>query len=194
MHQGALTFWEGHEGELTTFAVYAVGIALYALLTGALYLVLSRRDLRLREVTHAKSTTRFLFAFPFLTFAMSLILALALFFLAKNRTVEEILLLSTAVVASVRVTAYIRESVAEDLAKTMPLGLLGVLLVDAGFVSLGTPFERIASLPGHLDLMAVYLVAVIVLEVVLRVLWLASGGRGRAERRQDQAVLQRVQR
>lgn len=192
---GPLAFWEGYEGELLTLAIYGVGIAAYAMLNGLFYITLSQRNL-VSGATRGKGpgALGWILIFPLVTFGMFLVLSLALFVLAKEipgttpeQRVRDILLLSMALVAGVRVTAYVSEHAAVDLAKLVPLGLLGVLLIDPGFLTLETPLNRLAILTGLVDLVARYLITIIVMELALRALWLASGGRRRAREKADQA-------
>lgn len=192
---GPLAFWEGYERELLTLALYAVGIALYALLVGLFYQTLSKRNLVDPALKpKGPGATGFLFVFPLVSFGMFLVLSIGLFFLAKSipsvpepQRVRDILLLSMAVVAGVRVAAYISERAAEDLAKLVPLGLLGVLLVDPGYLSVSTPFERLALLPTLLGLILRYLLALVALELLLRLFWVLLG-RPRRDRREAERV------
>ncbi|HEV8361617.1 MAG TPA: hypothetical protein VGR28_14305 [Candidatus Thermoplasmatota archaeon] len=176
---GPLAFWEGYEDALLTLTFYAVGIALYALLVAGMYRTLSRRNLLAgtRAGLRARRSLRFVVLFPVISFSMFLVLAIALSFLAKSQTMQEILLLAMAVVASIRVAAYFSETAREDLAKLMPLGLLAVLSVDPGFLRLETPVDRLASLPGEAGFVARLLVVLVVLEVALRIVWLGIGRR-----------------
>lgn len=181
---GPLAFWEGFENELLTLAIYGVGIALYAVLVGLFYLTLSRRNLVDSEkVKRAPGFLGFIVVFPLVSFGLFLVLSMAMFFLAKEgRQVRDIMLLAMAVVAGVRVTAYVSERAAEDLAKVLPLGLLGVLIIDPGFLKIEVSIERIGIMFSLLDTVLRYLLVLVVLEVALRGVWLASGGRARARR------------
>lgn len=187
---GPLAFWEGFENELLTLAIYGVGIALYAVLVGLFYLTLSRRNLVDSEkVKRAPGFLGFIVVFPLVGFGLFLVLSMALFFLAKAQQglsevqrVRDIMLLAMAVVAGVRVTAYVSERAAEDLAKVLPLGLLGVLIIDPGFLKIEVSIGRIGIMFSLLDTVLRYLLVLVVLEVALRGVWLASGGRARARR------------
>jgi len=118
-------------------------------------------------------------------------LGVALFFLVKQgqADVPEILLLSMAIVAAVRITAYLSLTVAEDLGKTVPLGLLGVILVNPGYLTLATALDRLRTLPEQSGLVLAFFAALVLLEVGLRFLWVLTGGPARAARRD--AVAQR---
>jgi hypothetical protein len=186
MAGGGLAFWEGYEGQLTTLLVYGVGIALFALVVHMFYKNLSRVNLLHRYDHAAEQPDRItvMLLFPLVSAGFFLTLTVSLFFLVKeaSQSVETILLLSMAVTTAVRIAAYISESSAEDLAKMIPLGLLGVFLVDPGYFSFDTPLQRLAALPGVFDTVDRYLLALVAVELAMRGLWIASGGRERAAR------------
>jgi len=108
--------------------------------------------------------------FPIFTFFWFAVLTALLTFLAKESGIENILLVSVAVVGAVRVTAYYNEDLSKDLAKMLPFALLGVFLVDISFFSFNTSIETLKTIPQHISLIVYYLVFVIVLEFVLRIL------------------------
>lgn len=187
---GPLAFWEGYEAELVQLLLYAVGLAVYAVLVGAFYITLSQRDLRARAAFGKGPGWSGLFVvLPFVSFGLFLVLSIAFFFLAKSldavpeaQRVRDLMTISMALVLGVRVTSYISEHAAADLAKLVPLGLLGVLLLDPGYLTVDTPFVRMAMLPGALDIIGRYLIIIIVVELVLRAGWVLTGGRARERR------------
>jgi hypothetical protein len=170
-----LQFWRGYEKELVTLALYAVGIAVYALLVSLFYRSLSKRDLFGTGAGRSRKWwrvllrgVRYLTAFPLISFLFFVVLASALFFLSKSQTASQILLISMSVVASVRATAYLSETASEDLAKLVPLGLLGVFLVDPGYLDLHTTAARFREMYGLRHLLLRYLIALVLLEVTLK--------------------------
>lgn len=185
---GPLAFWEGYEAVLFTLLTYAIGLALYAMLVGLFYITLSQRDLIASKGDGKRpGAFGFLLIFPLVSFGLFLVLSVALFFLAKQvqgvpeaQRVQDLLTLSMALVMGVRVTAYVSDQAAVDLAKLVPLGLLGVLLVDPGFLTIEAPLARLAMLPSLVDLIGRMLIVLILLEFGLRFLWVLSGGPSRA--------------
>jgi hypothetical protein len=161
-------------------------MALYAVLVGTFYKNLSRRDifrLHLEKYGFQRDAFtalrrfwdvllylfKYFFVFPLIVFAYFVVLAAILFFLAKSHSVETILLIALSVVTAVRLTAYYSQEIAVDLAKVLPLALLGVALIDPSFFSVELAQERLNAVPG-LARQALGLLAVpIVVEWVLRI-------------------------
>ena len=165
--------WRGYERDLQTLLIYAVGIAIYTGLVFAFYQNISRRD-AFRFVRRPGWLGRSLtvlqsgLVFPLMSFLYFGVLAISLFILAKSQGAYQILLLAMSVVVGVRVTAFASENAAVDLAKTLPLGLLGVLLVDPSYASLGTTWSRLGELPTLVPLLWRCFLLFIVLEGALR--------------------------
>jgi len=70
----------------------------------------------------------------------------------------------------------IEEDLSKDLSKMMPFALLGVFLIDISYFSITDSLETIIQLPILWKLIVYYLIALIIIEFVLRVLYLLFGG------------------
>lgn len=167
-----LAVWRGYEAELQTLLIYGVGIAIYTALVFTFYQSLSKR--KPFHITDRKDwvgrATRFAenaLVFPVLSFLYFAVLAVALIFLAKTQSTPQILLISMAVVVGVRVTVYLSEAMSNDLAKLVPLSLLGVLLVDPGYLTLEQAWVRLAETTTLTQLLGRYFLSFIALEAVL---------------------------
>jgi len=79
------------------------------------------------------------------------------------------LLVSVAVVAVVRATAYYKEDLSKDLAKMLPFALLGIFLVDVSFFTITSSLDVLKQLPANINLLVYYLAFIIALEFVLRI-------------------------
>lgn len=168
-----LAVWRGYEQELQTLAIYGVGIALYTALVFTFYQNLSKR----RPFHFALSDrpgwtgrwSRFgerALVFPITSFLYFAFLALALFVLAKTQSTQGILLVAMAVVVGVRVTVYLSEMMSNDLAKLVPLSLMGVLLVDPGYLTLELAWSRLVEATQLWPLLGRYFLLFIALEAV----------------------------
>lgn len=189
-----LKFWRGYEMELETLGLYAVGIAIYGLLVYSLLSSVSKRDLfDTREkrpgIGYALLRgARWLVVFPAFAFAYFAIISVALFFLAKGQSVADILLVSVSLVAGIRISSWLSEEVAHEIAKLVPIGLLGVLIVEPGYLSLETSLERFRDLPSQLPLLWRYLLALFLVELAAKpVLMLANMGRKKGKSRKELA-------
>lgn len=181
--------WRGYERDLETLLIYAVGIALYTALVFAFYQNISKRDAfqfvrrpgwkgRLAMVLESG------IVFPLMSFLYFVLLGGSLFVLAKSQATYQIMLLAMSVVVGVRVTAFLSENAAVDLAKMLPLALLGVLIVDPSYASLETTWQRVLEVPTLVPVLWRFFVLFVVLEGGLRLVRtsLVRARRGRTRR------------
>jgi hypothetical protein len=119
---------------------------------------------------YAVYAMKYFLLFPALTFCGFLIFALSLFLLMRPATLEaqsNVLFIAIVIVNTIRVSAYVHEALAEDLAKLVPLSLLAVLLATPNKLAgmTGDRFvEFVRLIPGVLK----YLFFIVVLEMLLR--------------------------
>lgn len=211
-----LRFWEGFETQLVNLVQFAVGIALYGLFIYFFYEYFSRRNLLGHHLLKpgrgilAKlvGAVQYVLLFPVISFAFFIVLSFSFFFLATQpgdmttgSFIRQIMFLAMAVVTSVRITAYISESTSHDIAKLLPLGLLGVFLVriDLGVDRLEQAllgFESFLTFEVLTGIVLRYFLFLLVLEVGLRVVFsiIRPGGTATREakrRRKREEELQR---
>ncbi len=176
----ATTFWERNGDAVESLGVYAGGILAYALIVNLFYQHISKRvmfagktvDGRVRVGGPARGFL-YLMLFPLVSFLFFLLLSLSLLFLGGDQqTPQQVITLSFAVVAAVRIAAYFSEATSHDVAKMLPLGLLGVILVQAEFQSITESVRQLGDFFDHADLVALYFAVVVVLEYVLRSVYL----------------------
>ena len=89
--------------------------------------------------------------------------------MTRGQGLDGILLVSMAVVGSIRVASYYNEALSTDLAKILPFALLGILLIDSSIVSLSGAPENLNAALALWETMLYYLVAIVALEFVLRI-------------------------
>lgn len=187
-----LEFWRGYEGELTTLGLYGVGIGIYGILVFTLLNTVSKRQPFASRKPRPGAWwatlrgLRWLFLFPLFAFAYFLMIAVSLFFLAKagetetvQESVQRILLISVSVVAGIRISAWFSEPAAREIAKLVPLALLGVLIVEPGYSSVNIIWERFRELPVQFPLLGRYLLALFLVELAAKpvlALWKMKDG------------------
>jgi len=175
----------GFEKEMLSLALYTVGMALYGILIWNYYRHLAKRDIFTMDFSkyqqmHGGITIikkflsaffyifKYVVLFPLYTFLWFAMLSMFLFMLAKTQSVEGILLIAITIVSSVRLTSYYSEDLAKDLAKMIPFALLGVFVVDPSFFTLELVYERFATIPTLLPVIARYLLFVVMMEFGLK--------------------------
>ncbi len=166
-------------GLIIPLLIYALLLALYAAFVWFFYKSVSRRDLFKLNFgsdhqwrSSLAYVLKYLVSFPLLTFLWFAALSLILFLLAKSQTTQNILLISMAMIAASRITAYYKEGIAEELSKILPLGVLAIFIVDPTYFSLALTATRLAELPSLIPLLINYFFFTIVLEFILRILFL----------------------
>lgn len=162
---------------------YILIIFLYALFIWRFYRFLARRDILSLDLSRYNTSTHpgvrkflaaiffiivYIIILPFITFFWFALLAFFLLFLAKSQSLSSIILISAAVVSSIRLTAYISEDLSKDLSKMLPFTLLGFFIIDPDFFSVNDFILRISEIPNFFTHILLYVLFIIVLELVLR--------------------------
>ena len=165
-------------------AVFAVGVAIYAVLIFNLYRFMSRRDIfnldfsRYEESGHPylrKSIhlffyiCKYLLIFPLFAFFWFGVLVVMVAFLSKTKEVEDLLLIAMAVLMSVRVTSYYTEDLSRDIAKMLPFALLGIFLIDLRYFDFNTSTDLLNRVGAEWKSIFYYWVFIVLLEFVLRI-------------------------
>ena len=159
------------------------GIVVYSIFVFNFYKFLALKNifhLDLRQYNDFKSflgdvyevflySLEYLLILPFFIFVWFIIVVMILIFLNNNSGLEMILLLSMALVASIRICAYYSENLAKDLAKLLPFALLTIFLSDPIFPSFSYFREIILSLPSESSTIFYYFIFVFLLELILRI-------------------------
>jgi len=151
----------------------AISIAIYAIFIWHFYRFIARRDIfKLSPKKHGKAVAflKYSLLFPFIAVLFFAGFSMMLLFLTKNLDSLSILTTSFAVILAIRITAYYSEDLSKDLAKLLPLALLGVFLVDPSYFRLDDVTNKVNSLPNFLTLAVQLVLFVIIAEWVLRIL------------------------
>lgn len=165
-------------------AVFAVGVAIYAILIFNLYRFMSRRDIfnldfsRYEESGHPvlrKSMhlffyiCKYLLIFPLFAFFWFGVLVVMVAFLTKTTEVDDLLLIAMAVLMSVRVTSYYTEDLSRDIAKMLPFALLGIFLINLSYFDVNTSTELLNRVGTEWKSIFYYWMFIVLLEFVLRI-------------------------
>ncbi|MBW2963526.1 hypothetical protein KY306_02000 [Candidatus Woesearchaeota archaeon] len=171
--------WNEIYGVLKPLILFVIGMVLYAVFIFKFYRFLGRKDIFKLNLKEKYGVQKFfggiwyviehLLLFPIAVFLWFAIVSVLLMILAKNQTTSGILLISMALVATIRITAYYHEDLSKDLAKMLPFALLGVFLIDISFFSWSASWELVKGIPGMWMTVIYYLLFIIALELVLRV-------------------------
>ncbi len=117
---------------------------------------------------------RALFIFPLVGFLFFILLSANLVFIGSQRPPLEIFSLSMAILLAVRIAAYISEPTAHDLAKMLPLALLGFYLINRTFAGIAEGNEALLEFINQWPLILRFLLLLTAVELVLRIIFLIS--------------------
>jgi len=172
-------------------AIFAFSIVLYAAFIFNFYHFLAKRDIIKVDFSKygqdlagiTSKVVLFIFSiiepviiFPIFVMIWFSAMSLLLILLAKGQPLESILLASISLVTAVRIAAYYKEDLSNDLAKMLPFALLGVFLIDASFFSIDRVLQLLLEIPMHFETIVYYALFVTGLEIVLTILWVIKRG------------------
>ena len=167
---------------LKPLAVLVGEIFIYAVFVFTFYRFLAKRDIVTANLSrYNKAGYQFLRAilylfqhvllFPILTICWGAVVVVVLALLGEDKPVEDILLVSVALVSTIRATAYVTEDLSRDLAKMLPFAVLGLYLVNKSYVSMSVSSGVLEDVPDHWELIVYYIIFVVALEFVLRIVY-----------------------
>ncbi len=112
---------------------------------------------------------------PIITFFWFSILSVLVLILAEGISVNAVLLITTALVASVRATSYISKDLAKDLAKMVPFTLLAIALTKPGFFQVSSLISRLSEISSLFSNIPLYLIFIVGVELTMRTIDFMSG-------------------
>lgn len=169
---------------LKPLLLFIGGMVIYSIFIFKFYRFLARKNifaLNLNQYNYAqhsllKKTLSIIFyiieyilIFPIFMFFWFIVISSLIILLSKTNAINNILLMSMAIVATVRITAYYNEDLSKDLAKVLPFTLLVIFLFDISYFSPSKAIEIIKQIPTMWKTISYYLVFAICLELVLRI-------------------------
>jgi len=110
----------------------------------------------------------YLILLPIITFFWFAILAVLILILSEGMNIGSILLISAALVASVRITAYVSENLSKDLAKMLPFTLLAIAITQPGFFTMDLMMTRFSTIPTLFSNLPYYLLFIVGIELIMR--------------------------
>lgn len=171
--------------KVSLVAIYILVISFYSIFVWKVYKLISKKDIislnlkqynSLEHPTIEKLWAGFLYFFEYIIILPFLILfwyaffSLTLLLFSEGLSIERILLLSAAVVGSIRVLAYYKHELSAEIAKLLPLTILGLMMLSPSFMELSNLSEAINQIPDLFLSIGYALIFVASLEVILRFL------------------------
>ena len=183
MIENLTNFFANEANLILTLTIFTAVIVVYSIFAFYFYRILAKKnivELNLNQYNRSNHPIavkiftiifyilEYIILLPVLTFFWFTVLAILILLLAKEIDVSTILLISSALVASVRATSYVSENLSKDLAKMLPFTLLAIAITTAGFFDIGTLIARISEIPSLLSNLPYYLFFIIGIEFIMR--------------------------
>ncbi len=173
--------WQTIQPLLEEFVLYVLGMTLYCLWVFSFDKHVSRRLLfkyvepdsahpllrrRLSKVLYA---LKFLFLSPLLLFGWSVVITLFIFMLTGDLPLDRLLLFSTALLATVRITAYYNQTLSQTVLHAFSMWLLVAFIITPQAATFELLWMKIQHVPEHLFTFLFYFAVTVLLEFLLRV-------------------------
>ncbi|GBE19653.1 hypothetical protein BMS3Abin17_00378 [archaeon BMS3Abin17] len=180
-------FLPPYVGEFFNFLILVLLVVVYAVFIWKFYKFVSKKNIiglnlnqynRYEHPLGAKLMAgafyliEYIIILPFLIFFWFAVFTLLLIILSQAQEISQILVVSAVIIAAIRMTAYYKEGLSQDIAKMLPLTLLAVTVLNPNFYNESQYFERVIShlvqIPDFFMQIISYLIFIVSLEMVLR--------------------------
>ena len=168
---------------LRPLALNILGITAYGVFIFNFYRFIARKDiikLNLQKHNQAKNAAlrktisaifyvfTCLLLYPVFVFFWFIVMAGLLYLLGRNHSTESVMLIAMGVVGAIRICSYYREALSTDISKILPFALLGIMIIDASLVNIVNTAASVREAALLWETMVIYLIAVVLIEFVLR--------------------------
>ncbi len=107
---------------------------------------------------------------PALIFFWFSILALIILILSENLGIGQVLMVSAAMVATIRILSYYEEDLSRDIAKIFPFTILAIFILNPQLFSIERITTNLALVPDLFVKIIYFLILIVAIELLLRVL------------------------
>lgn len=168
---------------ISSLLLYTIFIVIYSIFIWKLYRFMAERDiikLNLKQYSSSEhpglerfyevllSLLEYVIILPFLVLFWFTVFSVFFLVLSKSQSTEQILLITAAIIASTRITAYISMNLSRDLAKIFPFTVMILFLLDPEFFSIDAFFEKIIEIPSLFNNILTFIIFIFVIELILR--------------------------
>lgn len=156
-------------------AVFGIGMAVVATVLWLAYRTMDRPRLPvIREPNRAprviwQGVVRYAVMTPVLVTFWMLVLVVLIATVAQQRGPNAVLIAACSVIAGARLLAHVNTEIATELAKTVPIVILSVLIIGGQVVGVERFFETLLDVP--VDAADTYFVGLVVWDYLLTGLW-----------------------
>jgi hypothetical protein len=150
--------------------IYAVFIFKFYKFVGAknVFKPISKDATKLRKVLHGLD---YIFFYPIIAFFWFLVMSVLLTMLSQTVAIGNIFMAAMATIVTVRIVSYYSEELSREIAKLVPLALLGLMLLDISRLSVEAPLTAILQLPSSAPTLFYYFIFLVIVEFALRLVY-----------------------
>jgi len=174
---------------IVSLLFYTFFIVIYAVFIWKFYRFLASREILQLNLKQYNSTSypglekilaiilytiEYIVILPFLVLFWFTILSLFLLILSEAQSVEQILLVSAAIIASTRIASYIGEDLSKDLAKILPFTILALFILGHSFFNVQTLIDRFSQITTLFNNILIFVIFIFIIELILRGLYSVS--------------------
>jgi hypothetical protein len=179
-----------HISDVVNASILLILIILYSIFTWKFYRSLSKKDiikLNLSKYNTLKHPffyklvaamfyfVEYIILMPVLIFFWFAILSLVILVLSNELVINQVLMVSAAMVAGVRILSYYEEDLSKDLAKMFPFTMLAIFILNPSFFSVDRVVSNIGEIGNLMTSIFYFLILIISLEILLRIIDLIIG-------------------
>jgi hypothetical protein len=174
-------------GSFINFVIFVLLVVIYAIIVWNGYRFISKKDplgLGLSKYNKASNPLserllagllyfiEYIIIIPFIIILVLVFFMFFLILLSPSIDAPQILLISSIIIAAIRMTSYYKESLSQEISKILPLLLLATFVINPSLISQSVYFEKIimniSGLPHIISQAGTYLLFIVFLEAILR--------------------------
>ncbi len=163
--------------------ISAVLIVIYSLFIWKLHKFIAAKNIfnldlhKYNKLEHATTTKllagvlymlEYIVILPFIIFFWFAIFTIFLILFTEGIEVSALLLVSAVIISAIRITAYIKEDIAIEVAKLLPFNLLAIAIITSDLFDVTKILNQLTQIPSFLSSIIIYLLFIIILESILR--------------------------
>lgn len=177
----------GDQKIVFNIVIYTLLILVYCIFVWKFYGFLASRDiikLNLNQYNYSEHPVlekvaavilyiiEYLVILPFLIVFWFSIFSILLLVLSKSQNTLQILLISAAIIASIRITSYINEDLSKDIAKILPFTVLAQLILIYDLIDSNTILNKIITIPNLFNNIIIFIIFIFAVEFIFRISYL----------------------
>lgn len=187
LYNSFIGFFPSSVGSFINFLILVLLIVVYAVVVWHGYRFISKKNplgLNLNQYNKASNLfsekllagslyfLEYIIIIPFILFFILGIFTLFLIVLSSNENTTQILLISSTIIAAIRMTAYYKEGLSQEIAKLLPLMLLATFILNPKLFSETSYFQKIITqigqIPELINQIGIYFLFIVIIEIILR--------------------------